>query len=199
MPRTVSLPLTCKLALLHVVVIALANYTVQFTGNVFGHHFTYAMFVFPVVVLATDLTVRLSGQRTARIIVALAYIPAILLSAWLADWRIGIASGTAYLTGQLLDISIFQRVRDRYPAWWTAPLVSTLLANVIDTYIFYSAAFYRSRDAFMSEHWVGLANVDLVFKIIIGIVLFLPAYGVLLAFMQSRMQRHQSRITPEDH
>lgn len=192
MRRTVSPPLICKLALLHIFIIALANYTVQFTGNVSDYHFTYAMFVFPAVVLATDLTVRLSGQRTARIIVALAYVPAILLSAWLADWRIGIASGTAYLAGQLLDISVFQRVRDRYPAWWPAPLFSTLFTNVIDTYTFYSAAFYRSRDAFMSEHWVGLANVDLAFKIVIGIALFLPAYGVLLAFIQSRIRRHET-------
>lgn len=190
MIRLFPSPQICMLALLHIVIISLANYTVQFTGEVAGYHFTYAMFVFPAVILATDLTVRLSGQHTARIIVAIAYIPAILLSSWLADWRIGIASGTAYLIGQLLDISIFQRVRNHYTAWWPAPLVSTLFANIVDTYTFYSIAFYRSQDPFMSEHWIALASLDLIFKIVIGAALFLPAYGILLSYILSRMHRH---------
>ena len=92
----------CLLVGFHVVVIALANYAVQFTASVAGVLFTWGMFVFPVVILATDLTVRLSGSAGARVIVGGAYLPAILVSAWLADWRIGLASGTAYLLGQLL-------------------------------------------------------------------------------------------------
>ena len=118
--------LVCKLALFHIAIIALANYTVQFTGAIAGYDFTWGMFVFPLVILATDLTVRLSNQHNARTIVAIAYIPAILISAWLADWRIGIASGTAYLIGQLLDIAVFQKIRERSSLWWTAPLISTL-------------------------------------------------------------------------
>ncbi len=176
-----------RLALLHICIIALANYTVQFTGTFLGYHFTWAMFVFPLVILATDLTVRLSGQGTARRIVGTAYIPAILVSAWLADWRIGLASGTAYLVGQLVDISVFQRIRERYPAWWVAPAISTFFANIIDTYVFYSAAFLRSSDAFMAQHWPAIASVDLVFKIVVSIVFFLPAYGITLRFLKRRM------------
>ena len=179
--------LVCKLALFHIAVIALANYTVQFTGAIAGYDFTWGMFVFPLVILATDLTVRLSNQHNARIIVAIAYTPAILISAWLADWRIGIASGTAYLIGQLLDIAVFQKIRARSSLWWTAPLISTFVANIIDTYIFYSVAFHRSADAFMANNWLELATVDLGFKIVVSILVFLPVYGVLLNYLRVRV------------
>ena len=178
--------LALKLAAFHVAVIALANYTVQFTAEFMGHPFTWAMFVFPLVILATDLTVRCFGQSLARGIVGLAYIPAILISAWLADWRIGIASGTAYLVGQLLDIFVFQKIRERSANWWAAPLVSTFFANIIDTYTFYAVAFHRSTDPYMAEHWLPIAHVDLAFKIVVSAAVFLPLYGILLGILASR-------------
>ncbi|WP_423908006.1 queuosine precursor transporter [Candidatus Spongiihabitans sp.] len=181
-----------QIALFHIAVIALANYTVQFTGTFMGYYFTWAMFVFPLVILATDLTVRLSSQSNARVIVGIAYIPAILISAWLADWRIGLASGTAYLVGQLLDITVFQRVRERTKLWWPAPLLSTFFANIIDTYTFFSVAFYQSADEFMAANWVGVASVDLGFKIVVSMVLFLPVYGVLLNFLGRKTILHTS-------
>ena len=107
MLKNINKNLVITLALFHIAVIALANYSVQFSATFMGYPFTWAMFVFPLVILATDMTVRLSNKSTARMIVAIAYIPAILISVWLADWRIGLASGTAYLVGQLLDITIF--------------------------------------------------------------------------------------------
>ena len=179
--------LVCRLALFHIGVIALANYTVQFTAAIGGYHFTWGMFVFPLVILATDLTVRLSNRHNARIIVAIAFAPAILISAWLADWRIGLASGTAYLVGQLLDIAVFQKIRERSNLWWTAPMISTFFANIIDTFVFYSVAFYHSANAFMAENWVELASVDLGFKIVVSILVFLPAYGVLLNYLKVRL------------
>jgi len=181
------LRLIIALALFHVAVIAAANYMVQFTAAVGGYDFTWGMFVFPLVILATDLTVRLSGPANARRIVALAYLPAILVSVYLATWRIGAASGSAYLVGQLLDIAVFQRVRARAQSWWAAPLVSTLFANALDTYLFYAMAFYRSADAFMAANWFELASVDLAFKTAVSVAVFLPAYGVLLNFIQSRL------------
>ncbi|MEM7195214.1 MAG: queuosine precursor transporter [Pseudomonadota bacterium] len=181
-----SRSLVLRLAFLHIAIIALANYLVQFPVTVLGQITTWGMFVFPLVVLATDLTVRLSGQTTARWIVGVAYIPAILVSAWLADWRIGLASGTAYFIAQLLDIFVFQKIRARVKAWWVAPAISTFFANIVDTYVFFAGAFYRSADAFMSANWVSIATADLVFKIVVSILLFLPAYGVLLRFIQTR-------------
>lgn len=182
-----SVELILKLALLQIVIIALANYTVQFTNTFLGYHYSYGMFVFPAAILATDLTIRLSGQANARIIVAIAFVPAILISAWLADWRIGLASGFAYLFGQLLDILVFQHIRERSLAWWPAPLLSTFVANVIDTYTFYFMAFYRSGDPFMAANWIEVATVDLCFKVVVCVVLFLPFYGILLHRLQARV------------
>ena len=187
MLKDIDKNLVLKLAVFHVIVIALANYTVQFTGTFLGKHFTYAMFIFPVVILATDLTIRLTNKSNARVIVALAYIPAILISAWLADWRIGIASGTAYLVGQLLDIFVFQKIREKSTAWWPAPLISTFFANIIDTYTFFSVAFYNSADSFMAANWFEVATVDLIFKIVVSTLVFLPVYGFLLRFLGQKM------------
>jgi len=186
-PSRLSAKLTLKLALLQVVIIALANYTVQFTNTFLGYHYSYGMFIFPAAILATDLTIRLSGPANARIIVAIAFFPAILISAWLADWRIGLASGLAYLFGQLLDILVFQHIRKRSRAWWPAPLISTFTANVIDTYTFYFAAFYRSSDPFLAANWNQIATIDLCFKVVVCVVLFLPFYGVLLHRLQYRL------------
>lgn len=189
MLKNINKKLVYQLALFHIAIIALANYTVQFTGTFASYNFTWGMFVFPLVILATDITVRLSNQHNARIIVAIAYCPAILISAWLADWRIGIASGTAYLVGQLLDIAAFQKIRERSSRWWVAPLFSTLFANIIDTYTFYAIAFYHSPNLFLATHWLELASVDLAFKITVSICVFLPMYGMLLNYLKVRMAR----------
>ena len=101
-------------------IIALSNYLVQFPLSFYGIAFTLGMFTYPLVCLATDLTVRLSGNVNARIIVGIAYIPAILISISLSNYRIGIASGMSYLLGQLLDIFAFQKIRDRVNNWWSA-------------------------------------------------------------------------------
>ena len=189
MNARINKKLVRRLVLFHIAVIALANYAVQFTASVGGYDFTWGMFVFPLAILATDLTVRLSTQQNARVIVAVAYVPALVISALLAGWRIGIASGCAYLAGQLLDISVFQKIRERAKLWWMAPLVSTFFANIIDTYVFFAAAFYRSEDAFMAANWPELAAVDLAFKTIVSVLLFLPAYRVVLGFLQARIAR----------
>lgn len=181
--KNINKGLIAKIVPFHIAVITLANYTVQFTDTFLLYPFTWAMFVFPLVILATDLTVRLSNQANARVIVGISYIPAVLISAWLTDWRIGLASGSAYLIGQLFDIAVFQRVRMRTKSWWAAPLLSTFFANIIDTYTFYFIAFYQSADEYMAINWVAVANADMLFKIIVSIALFLPAYGILLNFL----------------
>ena len=171
------------LFLFHIAVIAVSNYLVQFPQLAFGIDYTWAMFTFPLVILATDLTVRVTNAHNAQIIVALAFIPAIGISIYLSDWRIGLASGVAYFVSQFLDISVFKKITENFSAWWIAPAVSTLLANIIDTYIFYSIAFEKGSDEFMAENWVSIANTDLIFKIIISLVVFLPLYKLLLDFL----------------
>lgn len=179
------------LVVLHLIIIALSNWAVQFGGTLYGTdlQFTWGMFVFPLIVVATDLTVRLTDKYTARSVVAIAFIPAIVISSYIATPMIGFASAFAYLLGQLLDVSVFQRIREKLTeVWWVAPAISTVFANILDTYAFFWAAFAYSDDPFMSVHWLEIASVDVVFKIIVSFVLFLPVYGVLLAWLRNRVK-----------
>ena len=179
------------LVVLHLIIIALSNWAVQFGGTLYGTdlQFTWGMFVFPLIVVATDLTVRLTDKYTARSVVAIAFIPAILISSYIATPMIGFASAFAYLLGQLLDVSVFQRIREKLTeVWWVAPAISTVFANILDTYAFFWAAFAYSDDPFMSVHWLEIASVDVVFKIIVSFVLFLPVYGALLAWLRTRVK-----------
>ena len=184
--ESIDRDLLLKLVGIHIVIIAIANYTVQFPITTFGLHWTPAMFFFPFTVVATDLAVRLTNKHLARGVIGTAFVPAILISAFLADWRIGLASGFAYAVGQLLDVSVFQKIRERFDVWWAAPLVSTIAANIIDTYVFFGSAFHGGEDEFMAENWVHIANVDLIMKIVVCIVVFLPIYGVLLKYLQEK-------------
>lgn len=171
------------LFLIHIIVIALSNYLVQFPHQFLGIDYTWAMFTYPVVVFATDLTVRLFGVSPARKIVFLAYVPAIALSWYFSDFRIAFASGTAYLVGLILDIVVFQKIREQYQnSWWLPPFGSSIIQAIIDTYLFYSIAFYGSSDAFMASHWMSIANTDLLLKVLISLVIFLPIYGVVLSY-----------------
>lgn len=187
--EAVDRSLLWKLVLTHLVIIAASNYIVQFSGMIFGYHFTWAMFIFPLVVIATDLTVRLTNKYQARAVVALAFPPAIVISALIADWRIGFASALAYLVGQLFDVSVFQKIREAFTErWWVAPAISTFVANIVDTYLFFWAAFANGNDEFMAANWLEIATVDVIFKIIVSFVMFLPIYGVLLRYLRSRME-----------
>ncbi|MCT8988407.1 7-cyano-7-deazaguanine/7-aminomethyl-7-deazaguanine transporter [Shewanella phaeophyticola] len=187
----------------HILIICASNYLVQLPFQLFSYHTTWGAFSFPFVYLATDLTVRIFGQQAARSIILKAMIPALLVSylvgvlfhqsqlqdfAALAQWnsfvfRIAFASFVAYLIGQLMDITVFAKLR-RAKAWWVAPAASTLIGNLVDTLVFFSVAFYASSDTFMATHWPEIATVDYGFKLIVSLGLFLPAYGVLLKVLQ---------------
>ena len=98
-------------------------------------------------------------------------------------FRIGIASATAYALGMTIDVFAFQAIREKYSSWWIAPSLSTEISNVIDSYVFFFAAFYSSENIYMSNNWVEIATTQTIIKIIIGLILFLPAYGILLNFL----------------
>lgn len=183
--------LIVKLVGLHLVIIALANYTVQIAGVIplLNLNFTWGMFVFPLIVVATDLTVRLTNKYVARQIIAVAFIPAIIISSFIATPMIGFASGLAYALGLFLDVSIFQRIREKLTdMWWVAPAISTVFANILDTYAFFWAAFAYGPDEFMRANWLEIASVDVVFKIAVSFVVFLPVYGILLQQLRKRME-----------
>jgi len=176
------------LVLFHCLIIAISNYLVQFPVVVLGIDYTLGTFTFPIIVLATDLTVRLSSSDNARKVISIAFVPAFIISYFFADFRIAIASVAAYATGQLLDIFVFSRVRDKIgdnglnlsPKWYLAPVISTFFAQLIDTYLFYGIAFYNSSDEFMRDNWATIANNDLILKLIVCYLAFLPIYVLIL-------------------
>ena len=101
--------------------------------------------------------------------------------------RIGFASATAYAIGTLLDVYVFQYIRESKTYgknWWLAPAVSTVAANIIDTYTFFAVAFNNSADEYMAANWIEIAGSQTVLKIVVGLVVFLPAYGLLLNRLQ---------------
>lgn len=198
-----------SLVVLHTLVIAISNYLVTIRFNLFDEPIlpllgtfplAAAAFTFPLVVVATDLTVRLVGKQTGRAVVALAIGPAIIASVlvllFLGDehaYRVGLASGVAYGIGTMLDVYVFQHIRERFTeAWWAAPALSTIAANIIDTYSFFYTAFYPAE-------WVhAVAFNNTLTKIIVGLVVFLPAYGVLLAYIQKRIQVEPVKEQPNN-
>ena len=101
-------------------------------------------------------------------------------------FRISLASFSAYLFGQLLDIKVFAKLR-RMKQWWVAPTSSTVLGNLLDTLIFFAVAFYASSDSFMAAHWPEIAMLDYAVKLTVSLLLFLPAYGMLLKALEKRI------------
>ena len=180
--------LVTYLVLGHCFIIAISNYLVQFPINIFGLDYTIGTFTFPIIVLATDLTVRLSNATNARKVIGYAFIPAFIISYIFADFRIAIASVLAYSIGQLLDVFVFSKVRDRVgddgfnlsSYWYLAPVVSTFFAQLIDTYLFYGVAFYNSADDFMRENWDLIALNDFILKLVVCYLAFLPIYVLIL-------------------
>ena len=176
------------LVLGHCFIIAISNYLVQFPINIFGLDYTIGTFTFPIIVLATDLTVRLSNATNARKVIGYAFIPAFIISYVFADFRIAIASVLAYSIGQLLDVFVFSKVRERVgddgfnlsSYWYLAPVVSTFFAQLIDTYLFYGVAFYNSADDFMRENWDLIAFNDFILKLVVCYLAFLPIYVLIL-------------------
>lgn len=195
------------LAALHLAIIVLSNYLVQWPVQVLGVLTTWGAFTFPLVFVATDLTVRLLGRQAARAVVARVMLPALLVSyvvsvlfqeggfaglQALGDFntfvaRIALASFLAYVAGQWLDIAVFARLRQQRQ-WWLAPAVSTVLGSALDTALFFAVAFHRSSDAFMAENWVSLALADYATKLVISLLAFLPLYRLLLEALARPLQ-----------
>ncbi|QQQ24332.1 7-cyano-7-deazaguanine/7-aminomethyl-7-deazaguanine transporter [Klebsiella grimontii] len=194
------------LSLFHLLVITSSNYLVQLPISIFGFHTTWGAFSFPFIFLATDLTVRIFGAPLARRIILAVMIPALLISYgvsalfYMGEWqgfaaltsfnlfvaRIAAASFMAYALGQILDVHVFNSLRQNR-RWWLAPTASTLFGNVSDTLAFFFIAFWRSPDPFMAAHWGEIAIVDYCFKVLISIVFFLPMYGMLLNMLLKKL------------
>jgi hypothetical protein len=154
-------------------VIVLANVTVQYPINAW---LTWGAFVYPLVYLVSDLTNRAVGAQQARRVAWIGFAVAVVLSGLLAPWRIALASGTAFIVSQVLDIVVFNRLRQQ--SWWKAPLWGSLAASVLDTAVFFFLAF-----AGTEMDWVLLAAGDLAVKAAMAVVLLAP-YRAMLPRLQ---------------
>lgn len=195
-----------RLVFFHILILATSNFLVQLPVSIFGFNTTWGAFTFPFIFLSTDLTIRIFGAASARKIIFFAMLPALLISYSIsvlfvdAKWmgldtlltfnlfvgRIALASFCAYVIGQLIDIIVFNRLRQNQK-WWVAPTASAVVGNAIDTISFFSIAFYKTSDPYLSENLVEIASVDYSFKIFICILFFLPLYGVLLNYLTQKL------------
>ncbi len=163
------------------VVVLSSNYLVQFPINYYGLNeiLTYGAFSYPVAFLITDLANRSYGKIIARKIVYFGFLIGIIFTLFfstnfedLISIRIAIGSGIAFLTAQLLDIQIFDRLRKKQ--WFVAPLTSSLIGSTIDTFLFFSISFYGT-----GVPWVTLSLGDLGVKILVAIIMLIP-FRILL-------------------
>jgi len=185
------------LVILHISIITISNVLVSIPIEVYGFKITWAAFSFPLVVVATDLTIRLIGKAMAQKTITFSFPFAIISSVLILylennpvslALRIGVASGLAYAIGVLIDIHAFQFIRQKYSSWWIAPSLSTIVSNVIDSYTFFFTAFYNSDDSYMAQNWLEIAGTQTVLKILIGLIFFLPTYGILLNYFSKRIK-----------
>ena len=180
-------------------IVVASNILVQF---LFGQWLTWGAFTYPLAFLVTDVMNRVYGKEAARRVVLAGFVVGLACSfigtqiegefGPLVTWRIALGSGLAFLTAQLLDVAIFDRLRGG--AWWRAPLVSTLVGSSVDTLIFFSVAFSASL-AFIAPGvdvawagevlpllgvgpavplWVSLALADWMVKLSLALLALVP-------------------------
>ncbi len=166
------------------IIVLASNYLVQFPIKYYGLEeiLTYGAFSYPIAFLITDLANRSYGKMVARKIVyigfALGIVFTLLFSTNFTDLisiRIAIGSGTAFLTAQLLDVQIFDRLRKK--DWFIAPLTSSLIGSTVDTFLFFLISFYAT-----GVPWVTLAFGDLAVKILVALTMLIPFRFLLKTF-----------------
>ena len=164
------------LSLLMGIVVLASNFLVQFPINYYGLEevLTYGAFSYPIAFLITDLANRSYGKASARKIVYLGFAIGIcftlLFSTNFADLisiRIAIGSGTAFLVAQLLDVQVFDKLRQK--KWFIAPLGSSLIGSTVDTFLFFSISFYAT-----GIPWLTLSLGDLAVKLFVALLMLIP-------------------------
>ena len=169
------------------VVVLSSNYLVQFPIKYYGLEeiLTYGAFTYPIAFLITDLANRSYGKLVARKIVYIGFIIGISFTLFfttnfsdLISVRIAIGSGTAFIVAQLLDVQIFDKLREK--EWFVAPLTSSFIGSVVDTFLFFSISFYGTGIA-----WVTLSAGDLAVKIFVALLMLIPFRLLLGTFNTS--------------
>ena len=163
-------------------IVIASNYLVQFPINYYGleNLLTYGAFSYPVTFLVTDLANRAYGKKIARVIVLVGFFIGIFLTLFIStnfddiiSVRIAIGSATAFLIAQNIDINIFDKLRQR--SWFVAPITSSTFGSIIDTFLFFSIAFYGT-----GIPWVSLSIGDLAVKLAVALAMLIP-FRILLS------------------
>jgi len=164
------------LSVLMGVVVLSSNYLVQFPIKYYNLEeiLTYGAFTYPIAFLITDLANRSYGKLEARKIVYIGFVIGITSTLFfstnfsnLISVRIAIGSGTAFMVAQLLDVKIFDQLRKE--KWFVAPLTSSFIGSIVDTFLFFSISFYGT-----GIPWVTLSFGDLVVKILVALIMLIP-------------------------
>ena len=160
------------------VIVVASNILVQYTFDHWGlgDILTWGAFTYPFAFLVTDLTNRWFGPVRTRRVVYVGFAVAVALSFWLSEPRIAVASGSAFRTAQLLDITVFNRLRAG--SWWRAPLTSSTIGSCLDTVVFFSIAF-----AGTDVPWPTLALGDFSVKMTVAVLSLLP-YASLMNWVK---------------
>lgn len=187
-------------------VVVASNILVQF---LLGNWLTWGAFTYPIAFLVTDVMNRVYGPQAARRVVFVGFIVGVICSLVgsqimlqgdgytyaAVSLRVALGSGIAFLTAQMLDVAVFNRLRNQ--AWWAAPLASTIVGSAVDTVLFFSIAFSQSLAGVFSDTinaqinwaweavpflgmggavplWVSLAVADWLVKLSLALVALVP-------------------------
>ncbi len=158
------------------VIVLTSNYLVQFPIKFYNlqNILTYGALSYPIAFLITDLANRFYGKIIARKVVYFGFSIGIFFTLFfstnfsdLISIRIAIGSGIAFMSAQLLDIQIFDKLRTK--KWYIAPLTSSIVASIVDTFLFFSISFYGT-----GVPWITLSLGDLFVKLFVALIMLIP-------------------------
>ena len=158
------------------IVVIASNYLVQFPVEYYDleNLLTYGAFSYPITFLITDLSNRAFGKKISRYVVLVGFFIGIILTFFVStnfadiiSVRIAIGSATAFIIAQNLDVNIFDKLRKK--TWYVAPLTSSVLGSIVDTFLFFSIAFYGT-----GISWITLALGDLAVKLFVALIMLIP-------------------------
>ena len=167
------------------VIVTLSNYLVQFPVKYFNleNLLTYGAFTYPISFLITDLSNRKYGKKIAKKVVYFGFFCGLFATFYfsisnidLISLRIAFGSGIAFLTAQLIDVNLFDKLRRK--KWFIAPLTSSIIGSIIDTLLFFSIAFYGT-----GINWLSLSLGDLTVKILVALIMLIP-FRILLSYIK---------------
>ena len=191
-------------------IVVASNILVQF---LFGQWLTWGAFTYPLAFLVTDIMNRVYGRDAARRVVFAGFIVGLICSfigtqitgefGPLVTLRIALGSAVAFLTAQLIDISVFNRLRDG--TWWRAPVISSLVGSSIDTALFFTIAFSAGltwlepgNDVSWANEvlpllgagpaaplWVSLAVADWMVKLALALIALVP-FRIIVGSLTNR-------------